>query len=182
MVSLPLSSGTGKDTSGYTLPSRIKIKILQQRASPWGHRTCSPECVSITYYYRWHGKHNVISIVYLDPVPDRKDPSGRELPKSPPVTIEGTKEQGEAVRKWGQSVVLNAEGSMLSTKFTSMKISFNKEKWRIEAVPMLEGVNLDHLYLIWGHTTFVKPLLGFGRTSLGVYVICAKKSSNDITL
>jgi len=73
-----------KNSSGYTLPSRIKPKISQQRAGPFEvTEVVGRNAYRLKLPVTWR-IHDVISVVYLDPA-KIDDPYGRTPEPLPPV-------------------------------------------------------------------------------------------------
>ena len=98
-----LRLSTGKNSSGYTLPSSIKPKISQQRAGPFKVLERSGQnAYKLQLPPTWH-IHDVISVVYLDPAPREKDPFDRTLPPPPPVV----KNADDPDAEWEIEAVVN---------------------------------------------------------------------------
>jgi len=98
-----LRLATGKNSSGYTLPSTIKPKISQQRAGPFKVLECvGKNACRLLFPVTWR-IHDVISVVYLDPAPKGKDPFDRDVPPPPPVV----KNAEDPDAEWEVEAVVN---------------------------------------------------------------------------
>ena len=98
-----LRLSTGKNQSGYTLPSRVKPKLSQQRAGPFEiTKVVGHNAYQLKLPTSWR-IHDVISVVYLDPAPKGKDPYDRTPEPLPPVI----KNADDPDARWSVDSVVN---------------------------------------------------------------------------